>query len=102
MSLRFLAVAFIMLCSFLAHAGQYSDPFDEMKRLYDLYGGNFYMIDEPITQQLHVLQAAYLADFAGAPEEVVIALLLHDIGQLAQEDQVGNLAVLHYAYDDYG
>src|SRR5262245_4456570 len=40
------------------------------------YGG------EPVTQRGHALQAAYRAESAGAPDWLVVAALLHDLGHL--------------------
>jgi predicted HD phosphohydrolase len=40
------------------------------------YGG------EPVTQREHVLQAAYRAESAGAPDWLIVAALLHDVGHL--------------------
>ncbi|MCR5864362.1 phosphonate degradation HD-domain oxygenase [Aquincola sp. J276] len=37
---------------------------------------------EPVTQQEHALQAAWLAEQAGADDELVTAALLHDLGHL--------------------
>jgi gamma-butyrobetaine dioxygenase len=37
---------------------------------------------EAVTQTEHALQAAYLAERAGAPEPLVAAALLHDVGHL--------------------
>ncbi len=41
---------------------------------------------EPITQQQHALQAAALADAEDAPDPLVIAALLHDVGHLLVPD----------------
>uniref|UniRef100_A0A7C2P853 HD domain-containing protein n=1 Tax=Schlesneria paludicola TaxID=360056 RepID=A0A7C2P853_9PLAN len=41
-----------------------------------LYGG------EAVTEQEHALQAAWLAEQAGAPPALIVAALLHDIGHL--------------------
>jgi phosphonate degradation associated HDIG domain protein len=37
---------------------------------------------EPVTQLQHALQAAHLAEMAGADDELVTAALLHDLGHL--------------------
>src|SRR5579884_2586321 len=37
---------------------------------------------EDVTQQEHALQAAFLAEQAGAPDSLVAAALVHDIGHL--------------------
>ena len=43
------------------------------------YGG------EPVSQREHALQAAYRAESAGAPDWLVIAALLHDLGHLLRD-----------------
>lgn len=45
---------------------------------------------EPVTQLEHALQCAHLAERDGAPEELVVAALLHDIGHL-----VGRFETMH-------
>lgn len=40
---------------------------------------------EPVTQLEHALQTAYLAEQAGADDELVTAALLHDIGHLLND-----------------
>lgn len=57
--------------------------FEIIAFLYEVRGGENYMIGEAITQSEHVLQAAALAEQAGAPESMVIAALFHDIGHVA-------------------
>lgn len=52
--------------------------FDDFITLYRLYGGNQYMLDESIIQSSHVLQAAHIAQTAGAPDDLVVALLFHN------------------------
>lgn len=74
----------------------------QIKSLYDQYGNEKYMIDEEITQQSHVLQAAQIASLAGAPEDVVIGLLLHDVGQISNKNFVGNVNLLHAEHDVIG
>jgi len=76
--------------------------FREVVEAYKQYGNEKYMIEEEVTQADHVLQAAFIADHAGAPEDVVIGLLLHDIGQICQSEYVGDLHVLHPFHDDIG
>lgn len=76
--------------------------FDDIKNLYERYGNDKYMINEEITQRSHVLQAALIANLAEAPEEVVIALLLHDIGQITSKDYLGDLKYLHAQHDELG
>lgn len=45
-------------------------------------GGAAAYFGEPVTQLQHALQAAALAEAAGAPDALVVAALLHDIGHL--------------------
>ncbi len=42
-------------------------------------------LGEPVTMAEHMLQGAYLAEADGAPEELVAAALLHDIGHFTSE-----------------
>jgi predicted HD phosphohydrolase len=42
-------------------------------------------LGEGVTMQEHMLQGAYLAEQAGAPDELVAAALLHDIGHYTGE-----------------
>lgn len=76
--------------------------FYQIKSLFEQYGNKKYMICEEVTQCSHVLQAALIAKMAGAPEDVVIGLLVHDIGQIACEDHVGDVDYLHAKHDEMG
>lgn len=49
-------------------------------------------IGEPISQLAHSLQAAHLAAASHASDEVVLAALLHDIGQFLPAEDVGRIA----------
>ena len=40
---------------------------------------------EAVSQLQHALQCAHLAECSGAPDELVVAALLHDIGHLIHE-----------------
>lgn len=53
---------------------------DEVVDLYQRWGDDPY--DEEITQTEHAVQTAALAVAAGAPEPLVAAALLHDVGHL--------------------
>jgi phosphonate degradation associated HDIG domain protein len=46
------------------------------------------MYDEEVTELEHALQAAALAHEAGAPDQLVAAALLHDVGHLVSDDNV--------------
>jgi predicted HD phosphohydrolase len=76
--------------------------FDEIKTLFALYGNEKYMINEEIIQRSHVLQAALIAKLAEAPEDVIIGLMLHDIGQIASPEHVGSVDYLHAHHDEIG
>lgn len=80
----------------------FADPFDEMLLLYQKYGKGEYMIQELVTQENHVRQAAYFANQAGAPEEVIIGLLFHDIGQLVIKEYIGRVEILHPHHAEIG
>lgn len=54
---------------------------DDLLWLYAVHGGRFYG-GERVTQLEHALQCAHLAEQAGAPEQLVLAALLHDVGHL--------------------
>jgi len=58
-------------------------------------GSNQGYIGEPISQLEHALQTANAANLAGAPETLVIASLLHDIGHLfeGELDQMPGLGI---------
>lgn len=45
-------------------------------------GGDAMYAGEPVTQRQHALQAATLAEHAGATPELICAALLHDLGHL--------------------
>lgn len=81
---------------------------DRILELFENGGGEAYF-GEPVTQLEHALQAAALAERAGAPTALVIAALLHDIGHLlsgepsedtrqthdARHEEVGNRWLAH-------
>jgi gamma-butyrobetaine dioxygenase len=57
---------------------------DRIGRLFSEEGGNEYL-GEPVTQAAHMLQAAAHAKAAGAPDALVAATLLHDVGHFTGE-----------------
>lgn len=61
-----------------------------MKELFALYASPAaqHMYDEEVTELAHALQAAALAQADGAPEHLVAAALLHDVGHLVSDDNV--------------
>lgn len=63
------------------------DPVARIVALFDRWGSDRY--DEAVTQLEHALQCADLAEAAGAPDALVVAALLHDIGHLMVLEQHG-------------
>ncbi len=57
---------------------------EQILAIYDRGGSGSYF-GEPITQTEHGLQAAYFARCSGAPDPLVLAALLHDIGHLLED-----------------
>jgi predicted HD phosphohydrolase len=78
------------------------EKFSAIKALYEKYGNEKYMIGEDITQMEHALQAASIAKNCGAPDHIIIGMLLHDIGQLIGLDKGYNSEQLHQSHDDIG
>jgi phosphonate degradation associated HDIG domain protein len=64
---------------------------DEVLSIYARSGAGQYF-GEPVTMSEHCLQAAHFAQAAGAPEALVIAALLHDVGHLIETvpDDIGD------------
>ncbi len=56
----------------------------EIEVLFDKWGTQFY--SEHLSQTAHAVQCAVLAEESGAPSELVLAALLHDIGHLIDLD----------------
>jgi gamma-butyrobetaine dioxygenase len=56
-----------------------ADPIQVIADLFATEGASEYL-GEPVTQASHMLQAAALAQAAGAPPPLVAAALLHDVG----------------------
>lgn len=70
-----------------------TDTTDRIVELLVLGGGEAYF-GEPATQLEHALQTAALAEADGAPDALVVAALLHDIGHLLSgSDDVPNPVV---------
>jgi phosphonate degradation associated HDIG domain protein len=59
------------------------DVLVEIEALYAAKGERSY--GEGVTQMEHALQAAWLAEQAGAPPALIVAALLHDIGHLLHD-----------------
>jgi phosphonate degradation associated HDIG domain protein len=57
---------------------------DEIQALFEERGDTAYF-GEPVSQAEHALQAAHLAEQEGAPDALVVAALLHDIGHLLHD-----------------
>ena len=60
-----------------------TDTADQLVSIYAQRGSGAYF-GEPVTMTQHGLQAAYFAEQHGAPESLVLASLLHDIGHLIE------------------
>jgi len=60
-------------------------PVDRIAELFNSEGAADYL-GEPVTVAAHLLQAGALAEAAGAPEDLVAAALLHDVGHLRGAD----------------
>jgi [1-hydroxy-2-(trimethylamino)ethyl]phosphonate dioxygenase len=57
---------------------------DEILRLFRDRGRDAYL-GESVSQAEHALQAAHLAEVAGAADSLVVAALLHDVGHLLHD-----------------
>eukprot|EP01094_Clydonella_sp_ATCC50884_P012524 TRINITY_DN2270_c0_g1_i1.p1 TRINITY_DN2270_c0_g1~~TRINITY_DN2270_c0_g1_i1.p1 ORF type:complete len:285 (+),score=94.61 TRINITY_DN2270_c0_g1_i1:325-1179(+) len=79
-----------------------ASPFEELVELYEAHGTGKYMIQEDITQRSHALQAAFFARCCGAPEEVIVSLLFHDVGQLCDSALLGHAHKLHASHAEMG
>jgi phosphonate degradation associated HDIG domain protein len=58
---------------------KHADPVSQIADLFASAGAAEYL-GEPVTQAAHMLQAAHLAEQAGAGDALVAAALLHDVG----------------------
>ncbi|MDH6576645.1 phosphonate degradation HD-domain oxygenase [Kitasatospora sp. MAP5-34] len=67
------------LASTLAVLGRRATALDAIEELFDGEGAGEYL-GEAVTMAQHMLQAGALAEAAGAPDHLVVAALLHDIG----------------------
>jgi [1-hydroxy-2-(trimethylamino)ethyl]phosphonate dioxygenase len=67
---------------------------DEIMELFALRGQAAYH-GEAVSQTEHALQAAELAELEGAPDPLVVAALLHDVGHLleGQDEDLANRGV---------
>ena len=57
---------------------------EKIVRLFEVRGRDAYL-GEPVSQAEHALQAAHLAEAAGAADSLVLAALLHDVGHLLHD-----------------
>lgn len=77
-----------------------------LDELLDLYRSDkaTAMYDEVVTEREHALQAAALAEAAGAPPATVAAALLHDVGRLtiAWDSAEGAFVAADRAHDSVG
>src|SRR5450631_354013 len=60
------------------------NTFDEVADLFNRHGGGAYF-GEAVSQVEHALQAAHFAAEDKAPDELILAALLHDVGHLLQK-----------------
>jgi len=60
------------------------DAVGDLREMFQARGGSLYG-GEAVTQLEHGLQAAYLAERDGAPPDLIVAALLHDVGHLLHE-----------------
>jgi gamma-butyrobetaine dioxygenase len=58
-----------------------TDPIDAIAELFEREGTPEYL-GEAVSLSVHMLQAGILAELAGAPDHLVAAALLHDVGHL--------------------
>jgi gamma-butyrobetaine dioxygenase len=67
---------------------------DEIMELFATRGGDAYF-GEPVSQLEHALQTAFQAEQEGAPDDLIAAALLHDIGHLLHElpEDIADLGV---------
>ena len=65
-----------------------SAPADVLAELFASEGARDYL-GEPVSVAAHLLQAGALASAAGAPDALIAAALLHDVGHLAPGDGAG-------------
>ncbi|HLU04873.1 MAG TPA: HD domain-containing protein [Advenella sp.] len=56
---------------------------EDIQSLYERYGASLYD-GEAVTQLAHALQAACLAETEHAPDALIVAALLHDLGHLLE------------------
>jgi phosphonate degradation associated HDIG domain protein len=68
-----------------------SSPQAVIDSLVELYASSVAtrMYDEDVTELDHALQTAALARADGAPDHLIAAALLHDVGHLVSDDNVG-------------
>ena len=74
---------------------------DKIFSYYETYGNQDY-IGEPVTQIEHMVQGAMFAEKDNRKPEIVLAMLLHDIGHLLEfevkdeSEKMGDLGVMHH------
>jgi gamma-butyrobetaine dioxygenase len=77
------------------------DCVDKILDLFDTRGAGVYF-GEPVTQQEHALQTAHLAARDGAPDSLIAAALLHDIGHLLGPEDNPALRGVDGRHEDSG
>lgn len=84
------------------------DIVHQIEELFDQFGHGHYdgARAEPVTARAHALQCAQLAEWADAPQPLVVAALLHDIGHIiapdAAIDDVHELRALGFLASSFG
>jgi phosphonate degradation associated HDIG domain protein len=83
----------------------------QIEELFDIHGHGHYdgAREEPVSARAHALQCAQLAEWADAPEPLVVAALLHDIGHFIAPaaavdaiDDVHELRALGFLASSFG
>jgi phosphonate degradation associated HDIG domain protein len=72
---------------------------DEIAELFERFGGLAYS-GEPVSQLEHALQSADLGEQDGAPETLIVAALLHDLGHLLHPRAQAFDTPTEQGYDD--
>jgi gamma-butyrobetaine dioxygenase len=67
------------------------DIVDDLAKLFAEQGGNEYL-GEAVTQAEHMLQAAACAQAAGAPDPLIAAALLHDVGHFTRHSGAAEIS----------
>jgi [1-hydroxy-2-(trimethylamino)ethyl]phosphonate dioxygenase len=66
------------------HSASSANLVETIRQLFEDRGASMYS-GEPVTQTEHALQAAFAAEKENAPDSLIVAALLHDVGHLLHE-----------------